>query len=102
MRHQFTRAQQQRGGQTTAGLPGGVCPRCHKSFSTHPKLAGHLGLHSFADKYTGGNMRQAAHKLNLIGIAATDPFPGNGAFATAHRAAAEVQSMKEQQPCAIK
>ena len=96
MRHVFTRDQRRRGGQTTAALPGGNCLRCGKSYATHLKLAGHLGIHSFADKYTGGNMREAAHKLNLIGIAATDPFPGNGAFASAHRAAAEVQSMKEQ------
>lgn len=96
MRHQFTRNEQRRGGQTTANLPGGVYPRCRKTFTTHPKLAGHLGLHSFADKYTNGNMREAAHKFNLIGLAATDSFPGNGAFASAHRAAAEVQSLKEQ------
>jgi hypothetical protein len=46
-------------------------------------LTGHLGLHSFADRYAGGDLRLAAEKLGLCGVAASDPYPENGAFARA-------------------
>lgn len=91
-RYTFTQAQRRRGGLTTANLTGPrACPRCGRKFIRHVAFAGHLGLHTFADRYTGGDMRQAAQMFNLLGIAAGDPFPQNGAFAKAHQAAAEVR-----------
>lgn len=95
MKHRFSKAERQRGGQTTAALTGAyTCPRCKRKYTRHCEYAGHLGLHGFADKYTNGDMQAAARKFNLLGIAAGDPFPANGAFARAHEAAREVQSKK--------
>ena len=90
-RHKFTRQEAAKGGRTTAALSGGACPRCPRTFTKHLALAGHLGLHAFADRFTGGNMRKAAQTFNLIGRAATDPFPRNGAFSRAHQAWDEVK-----------
>ena len=85
-RHQLTHEERRRGGRTTSNLPApGPCPRCGRKFKTHMQYAGHLGLHGFADKYTDGDMKAAGLKLGIIGAAATDPFPENGAFAEGHR-----------------
>ena len=85
-RHQLTQEERRRGGRTTASLPApGPCPRCGKCFDTHLQYAGHLGLHAFADKYTHGDLRAAGIKLGIVGAAATDPFPENGAFAEGHQ-----------------
>lgn len=94
-RHQLTTPERQRGGNTTAAKSGGTCPRCKKYYAKHLQLIGHKGLHTFADRYTGGDLRAAAKKFNLIGAAATDPYPSNGAFARAHQAAEEVRAMQE-------
>ena len=83
-KHTLTRADQSAGGRAVARLPGGNCPRCSKHFSTHARLAGHLGLHAFADRYCAGDLQAARLKLSIIGAAASDPFPGNGAYAEGH------------------
>ena len=98
-RHQFTNAERQRGGRTTAGkVAPAACRKCGKTFSSHLAYAGHLGLHGLADRYCGGDMKEALTKFNLLGIAATDCCPANGAFARAHEVAAEIRRAKEGQP----
>jgi hypothetical protein len=85
-RHQLTLEERRRGGRATAKLPApGPCPRCGREYDTHLQYAGHLGLHAFADKYTHGDLHAAGLKLGIIGAAATDPAPWNGAFAEGHR-----------------
>lgn len=91
-RHKFTLEEKQRGGRATARkLTERKCPKCGKWFDRHVAYAGHLGLHTFADRYCGGSMRLAAKKFNLLGIAATDSFPQNGAFREAHRVSLEIR-----------
>jgi len=53
-----------------------------------------MGLHTFADRYAGGNLRLAAEKLALCGQATTDPLPGNAAFARAHETLAEIRGQQ--------
>lgn len=58
------------------------CPRCRASFkgrSWHSWL-GHQGLHTYADRYHGGNLSSAARRLALNSVAKYDPAPWNGAF----------------------
>lgn len=97
-RHKFTPAQCAKGGRAIAAMPGGKCPRAGcggKHFATRLALIGHKGLHGFADRFTGGDMRAAARMFNLIGQAATDPFPRNGAFSKAHKAWEEVKEQMQ-------
>jgi hypothetical protein len=95
-RHEFTRAERQRGGRITAAKAApGPCPKCGKTFPSHLAYAGHLGLHGLADRYCQGDLKQAVVKFNLLGIAATDSHPGNGAFARAHQVQAEIQNNPE-------
>jgi hypothetical protein len=85
-RHQLTQEERRRGGKTTASLPApGPCPRCGRRFESHLQYAGHLGLHGFADRYTEGDLKAAGLKLGIVGAAAIDPFPENGAFAEGHQ-----------------
>ncbi len=95
-RHQLTHAERSRGGLAVAAIPPpNCCPRCPKSrFRSWHQYIGHLGLHGFADRYCGGDLRAAARKFNLLGIAATDPIPWNGAFAEAHRVADEIKKQQ--------
>lgn len=99
-RYRFTREDCCKGGRATASkrVAAWTCPHCPHSFQNVPQLAlsGHLGLHSFADRYAGGDLRLAAEKLGLCGQAATDPVPENGAFARAHQALAEVRARRKQ------
>ena len=95
MRHQLTHAERVTGGRNAANtIAPRRCPRCGRCYDKHAAYAGHLGLHAFADRYTGGNMQLAAKKFNLLGVAATDPAPWNGAFAQAHRVAADIAQQK--------
>ena len=92
-RHIFTHEECSQGGRATAALPGGICPRpdCVSSFDTRMQLLGHLGLHGFADRFTGGDLIKARLKLGLTGAAATDPAPWNGAFAEGHKILAQIR-----------
>lgn len=92
-RHRFTQAERRRGGQTTARLaPPALCPRCGpRTFKNWLAYIGHLGLHTFADRYAGGDLHLAAHKLNLVGLAVQDPFPRNGAFREAQQVADQIR-----------
>ena len=91
MRHKLTTTDRQRGGRKTATKPGGKCPRCGRTYTTHLALIGHKGLHAYADKHCGGDMKAAAKSFNMLGVAATDPVPTNGAFAKAHAEARRVR-----------
>lgn len=88
-RHKLTQADQRKGGQTVARLPGGFCPRCGLHFPSHARLAGHLGLHAYADKYCDGDLDRARLHFSIVGAAASDPFPENGAYAEGHKFLAE-------------
>ena len=97
-RHTLTHAERVTGGRNAANtIAPRRCARCGRCYDKHAAYAGHLGLHAFADRYTGGNMQLAAKKFNLLGVAATDPAPWNGALAQAHRVAAEI---KQKAPAA--
>lgn len=84
MRYQFTQSDCSKGGKKVAKLPGGDCPRCGKHFKTHAKLAAHLGLHGFADKYADGDIDKGRSLLSITGAAASDPAPWNGAYERGH------------------
>lgn len=59
-------------------LPPATCPRCGKSMAgrTWHSYLGHLGLHSTADRYFGGDAVAALRHA----LAHQDPFPENGAW----------------------
>jgi hypothetical protein len=76
---------QQLGGKAVAQkyAPPWPCPRCGKVYPfLTPWMAwiGHLGLHSLADKYFGGDIQAAQKRLRENGQAKTDAAPWNGAF----------------------
>ena len=96
MRHRLTLKDQRLGGKVVSGLPGGDCPRCSRTFERHSQLAGHLGLHTYADRYCGGDMQAALRSINLVGLAHSDPMPRNGAFARAHAEARRIAALKEK------
>jgi len=84
-RHRFTNDERRRGGTKAAGGPGGRCEECGLDFATHAAYAGHLGLHGFANHWTGGDIAAARDLLSQSGAASMDPFPGNGAFSRGHK-----------------
>ena len=91
-RHQLTQEERRRGGKTTANLPApGPCPRCGRVYKSHAQYADHLGLHGFADRYTNGDIYAAGLRLGIIGAAATDPAPWNGAFSEGHQFLSNLQ-----------
>lgn len=90
MKHRFTKKECKRGGKNVARMSGGVCSKCGAYFSTHAKLAGHLGLHGFADRFCGGDVIAARSKLSIMGAAMSDPVPENGAFSEGHELLAQV------------
>jgi hypothetical protein len=83
-KHRLTDEERSKGGRTVAQMPGGPCPICGAEYPTHAALAGHLGLHAFADRYAAGDLDTARRLLSLVGAAATDPYPENGAYAEGH------------------
>lgn len=96
-RHIFTPAESRKGGLAVKGRQPPIRCKCgcnRTGFRHWHAYIGHLGLKAFANRYCGGDLKQAARKFNLLGIAATDPCPWNGAFAEAHKAAAEIQQLK--------
>ena len=58
------------------------CLRCGADFrrKNYHQYLGHMGLHTYADRYFCGNMSKAAQRLARNGLASQDPFPQNGAF----------------------
>lgn len=97
MRHKFTQSECSKGGKATAAITGSfVCKRCGDTFTRHIEHAGHLGLHTFADRYTGGDMHQALEAFQQLGAAATDPFPENGAFARGHQLQALIKEANDR------
>lgn len=58
------------------------CPRCRASLAgkTYHGYLGHMGLHTYADRYYCGHMSAAARQLAYNGLASQDPMPWNGAF----------------------
>jgi hypothetical protein len=83
-KHVLTDEERSRGGKKAAAQPGGPCPLCGSDYPTHAALAGHLGLHAFADRYALGDLDHARRLLSLVGAAATDPYPENGAYSEGH------------------
>lgn len=85
-RHVLTAEDRRRAGQRTASkrAPAGArCPHCDKPSSVyrwHLEWAGHIGLCSFAAKYTQGDTKAAGELLSKWGCWATDAAPWNGAY----------------------
>ncbi len=102
-RYAFSREDCSRGERATASkrLIAWRCPDCGRNYTHVSQLtvSGHRGLHGFANRFTGGNLQRAAEKLALIGQAATDPTPWNGAFQRAHQALNDTRPIQAQDSC---
>lgn len=85
-RYVLTAEDRRKAGRSTASKPapaGARCPHCDKpsdGYRWHMEWAGHIGLCSFAAKYTQGDTKAAGELLSKWGCWATDAAPWNGAF----------------------
>ncbi len=92
MRHKFTAAESRKGGKRVANQKGGTCPRCGATYKTHAALAGHMGLHSFIDKWVGDvSIETGRLAFCITGAAAGDPIPENGAYIEGHKILAKIR-----------
>lgn len=75
---------QSKGGKAVAKkVPPHACPICGWFYPWHylwHNHLGHLARHKFADRYFGGDMRQALRWLQNNALAAIDPMPWNNAW----------------------
>lgn len=72
------------------------CPRCRQSLAgkNYHGYLGHMGMHTYADRYFCGNLSAAARQLAFNGLASQDPAPWNGAFQQ-HKKSAKIYKAKE-------
>jgi ATP-dependent exoDNAse (exonuclease V) beta subunit len=76
------------------------CPRCRVSLAgkTYHGYLGHMGMHTYADRYYCGDTSAAARQLAYNGLASQDPMPWNGAFQRRKKSARIYQAKEPIMP----
>lgn len=117
--HVLTQEDRRNGGKSTRDKHiHKTCPHCGKSYTRQLSLNGHLSRHSYAnryhngdlnranrdfarrglkgyaDRYHDGDLEKARQSLPLLGQAAQDPAPWNGAFERAHETARQIAAKR--------